>query len=82
MKIVSMMQNDMTMSSRDIAKHTKKRHDHVMSDIGRMLDELGAHAPDFTGAYNSEMLEIAPLPFETEKGKGKRVCVWRSVVRA
>lgn len=45
---------ELTMSSREIAELTEKRHDHVMSDIRKMLTELGVHAPDFLGTYKTE----------------------------
>lgn len=38
-----------TMSSMEIAELTGKRHDNVMSDIRKMLNELGLNAPDFSG---------------------------------
>lgn len=45
-----------TMSSREIAKLTGKRHDNVMADVRNMLDELypDGHAPDFSGTYRTE----------------------------
>jgi hypothetical protein len=40
---------EMTMSSREIAELTGKRHDNVMADVRKMLGELGKAAPDFSG---------------------------------
>lgn len=42
------------MSSREIAKLTGKRHDNVMSDIKKMLGDIGRHAPDFLGTYQTD----------------------------
>ncbi|WP_409307830.1 Rha family transcriptional regulator [Pseudomonas putida] len=42
------------MSSKEIAKLTGKRHDHVMVDIRKMLAELGPDVPDFSGAYKTD----------------------------
>ncbi|MEG0242642.1 MAG: Rha family transcriptional regulator [Pseudomonas sp.] len=40
-----------TMSSREIAELTGKRHDHVMRDIRNMLSELKITDPKFGGTY-------------------------------
>jgi hypothetical protein len=44
-----------TMSSREIAELTGKRHDHVKRDIERMLTELGEDAPKFGDIYLDSM---------------------------
>ncbi|WP_458736958.1 phage antirepressor KilAC domain-containing protein [Pseudomonas chlororaphis] len=41
----------LTMSSREIAELTGKRHDHVMRDIRNMLSELQITDPKFGGTY-------------------------------
>ena len=51
-----------TMSSREIAELTGKRHDHVMRDISRMLLELyPAGDPSFGGTYISEQNKELPM---------------------
>lgn len=37
------------MSSHEIAALTEKRHDHVMTDIRKMLSDIGKAAPEFSG---------------------------------
>lgn len=44
----------MAMCSLDIAEVTGKRHDHLMTDIRKMLNELGLDAPDFSGTYKTD----------------------------
>lgn len=46
--------NELTMSSREIATLCSKRHDNVMADIRKMLDELDIYAPDFSGTFITE----------------------------
>ncbi len=43
--------NQQTMSSREIAELTGKRHDNVKADIEKMFVELKLNAPDFSGTY-------------------------------
>ena len=51
-----------TMSSREIAELTGKRHDHVMRDIKKMLLELyPAGSPNFGGSYFSDQNKELPL---------------------
>lgn len=45
--------NRITMTSREIAELTGKRHDHVMADIRNMLKSLGVDAPAFSGTYKT-----------------------------
>jgi phage regulator Rha-like protein len=42
------------MSSREIAELTGKRHDHVMTDIRNLLNELNLIIPVFSGVYKAE----------------------------
>lgn len=46
--------NELTMSSREIATLCGKRHDNVMADIRKMLDKLDIYAPDFSGTFITE----------------------------
>lgn len=50
----------LTMSSREIAELCEKRHDHVMRDIKKMLDDLGEDAPKFGGMYEDAYGRQAP----------------------
>ena len=54
-----------TMSSREIAQLTEKRHDNVIADIRKLLDELQLSIPDFSGVYladNGQEYECFNLP--------------------
>lgn len=54
-----------TMSSREIAELTGKRHDHVMRDIRSVLDQLEIDHPNFGGVYmdaKGERRECFHLP--------------------
>ena len=42
-----------SMSSLEIAELTGKRHDHVMNDIRKMLEDLNVDAPMFLGTYKA-----------------------------
>ena len=46
-----LINTNLTISSREIAKLTGKRHDNVMSDIKKMLTELDLRSPEFSGDY-------------------------------
>lgn len=49
-----------TMSSREIAELTGKRHDNVVRDIRKMLEELGANPLSFEGVYLDAKGESRP----------------------
>lgn len=49
-----------TMSSREIAELCDKRHDHVIADIKKMLQELGLVAPSFRGNYLASNGKLNP----------------------
>ncbi|MDD2174497.1 phage regulatory protein/antirepressor Ant [Glaesserella parasuis] len=53
----------LTMSSREIAELCEKRHDHVMADIRKMLDELNLSSPDFSGQYKTVDGRMQPCFF-------------------
>ena len=50
MNLIQSIQNQ-TMSSRDIAKLTGKRHDHVLRDVRNMLESLNIQSTHFWGDY-------------------------------
>lgn len=52
--------NKMTMSSREIAELTGKRHDHVIRDIVKMLSDLGESHPKFGGSYKDKTNRTLP----------------------
>ena len=45
------LENTMTMTSREIAELTGKRHDNVLADIKKMLEELELNSTDLSGQY-------------------------------
>ncbi|OPB29625.1 phage regulatory protein, rha family [Bartonella sp. WD12.1] len=61
--LVNNTQTILTMSSREIAKLCGKRHDHVMRDIKKMLEELNAPkfgVVNFVGNYFDKKGESRP----------------------
>ena len=54
MNIINFDATVQTMTSREIAELTGKRHDNVMADIRKMLSELGLDATDFSGTYRTD----------------------------
>ena len=53
MQLITQSSN-ITMSSREIAALTGKRHDNVVADVRKMLSELGLGTPEFLGVYEAE----------------------------
>ncbi|MAM87517.1 MAG: hypothetical protein CME36_09455 [unclassified Hahellaceae] len=51
----------LTMSSREIAELTGKRHDHVLVDIRKMLAELELAHPSFRGSYTDTTGRARPV---------------------
>ena len=49
-----------TMTSREIAEITGKRHKHVLTDIRKMLSELGITAADFATQYKDSCGRMQP----------------------
>lgn len=49
--ILTVAQHPLTMSSREIAELCEKRHDNVLRDIKKMLDEIGEDALKYEGMY-------------------------------
>jgi phage regulator Rha-like protein len=60
MDFMTFCNGERTMTSREIAELTGKRHDHVMTDIRKMLDELGLSSPDFSGEYKDSTGRTLP----------------------
>ena len=58
--ILSSKNNEPTMSSLEVAQLCEKRHDHVMRDIRRMLDDLGEAHPNFGGSYQDSTGRTLP----------------------
>ena len=54
MQVMNFAADVQKMTSREIAELTGKRHDHVMTDIRKMLSELGLDAPEFSGTYRTD----------------------------
>jgi len=59
-QIIPVSDNQLTMSSIDIAYLCDKRHDHVMRDIRSMLDGLGITHPSFGGSYTDSTGRTLP----------------------
>ena len=49
-----------TMTSREIAELTGKRHDHVMADIRKMLEDLNLSSADFATQYKDSTGRMQP----------------------
>lgn len=55
MSKITILNQSVTMSSREIAELTGKRHDNVMADIRNMLNELEKDPLSFQGIYRDSM---------------------------
>ena len=53
MKSLKALNQILTMSSLEIAELTGKRHDNVMADIRKMLNELDINATEFSGTFKA-----------------------------
>ena len=53
MQDLKLFNSNITMSSLEISELTDKRHDHVMNDIRKMLEDLNVDAPMFLGTYKA-----------------------------
>ena len=63
----------LTMSSLEIAELTSKRHDHVMRDIRKMLDDLGRNdCPQIWGEYKDQTGRMLPMIM---LGKEESMCL-------
>ncbi len=49
--LITLNNETLTMSSREIAELCEKRHTHVLSDIDKMLNELEIHSAGFSAQY-------------------------------
>lgn len=66
MNNLKVMSDVQTMSSREIAELTGKRHGHVLGDIRRILNEVGITLTQFEGVYKDQQLIERPcfnLPY-------------------
>jgi phage regulator Rha-like protein len=65
MQDLKLFNTNITMSSSEISELTGKRHDNVMADITKLLNELNLNAPDFSGTQkygNNNTRNIYNLP--------------------